>query len=72
MVSMINATHIPKRERRRTLRDVYAMEPIAPKYNPWSSGSSTFDRKDHPTSIHHGGSAALVCDSLVFALFFFA
>ena len=31
---MIYATHIPKRERKRALRDVYAMEPVAPKFNP--------------------------------------
>ena len=29
-VNMIYATHIPKRERKRTLRDVYAIEPVAP------------------------------------------
>ena len=33
-VNMIYATHIPKRERKRALRDVYAMEPVAPKFNP--------------------------------------
>ena len=32
-VNMIYATHIPKRERKRALRDVYAMEPVAPKFN---------------------------------------
>ena len=37
MMNMIYATHIPKRERKRALRDVYAMEPVAPKFNPWSS-----------------------------------
>ena len=36
-VNMIYATHIPKRERKRALRDVYAIEPVAPKFNPWSS-----------------------------------
>ena len=59
-VNMIYATHIPKRERKRVLRDVYAMEPVAPKFNPWSSCPITFDRRDHPTSIRHGGFAALV------------
>ena len=34
MVNMIYATHIPKRERKHVLRDVYAMEPVAPKFNP--------------------------------------
>ena len=64
-VNMIYATHIPKRERRRALRDVYAMEQVAPKYNPWSSCLITFDRRDHPISIRHGNSAALVLDPII-------
>ena len=64
-VNMIYATHIPKRERKRALRDVYAMEPVAPKFNPWSSCPITFDRRDHPTSIRHGGFAALVLDPII-------
>ena len=59
-VNMIYATHIPKRERKRALRDVYALEPVAPKFNPWPSCPITFDRRDHPTSIRPGGLAALV------------
>ena len=55
---MIYTTHIPKRERKRALRDVYAMEPVALKFNPWSSCPITFDRRDHPTSIRHGGFTA--------------
>ena len=47
------------------LRDVYAIEPVAPKFNPWSSCPITFDRRDHPTSIRHGGSAALVLDPII-------
>ena len=62
---MIYATHIPKRERKRALRDIYATEPVAPKFNPWSSCLITSDRRDHPTSIHHGGSAALVLDPII-------
>ena len=58
--NMIYTNHIPKRERKRALRDVYAIEPVAPKFNPSSSCLITFDRRDHPTSICHGGSAALV------------
>ena len=54
-VNMIYATHIPKRERKHALRDVYALEPVAP----------TFDRRDHPTSIRHGGFAALVLDPII-------
>ena len=41
------------------------MEQVAPKYNPWSSCPITFDRSDHPTSIRHGGSAALVLDPII-------
>src|SRR3954469_18834857 len=62
---MIYATHIPKRERKRALRDVYAIEPVAPKFNPWSSFPITFDQRDHLTSICHGGSAALVLDPII-------
>ena len=65
MVNMIYVTHIPKRERKRALRDVYAIEPVAPKFNPWSACPITFDRRDHPTSIRHGGSAALVLDPII-------
>ena len=62
---MIYVTHIPKRERKRALRDVYAIEPIAPRFNPWLACPITFDRGDHPTSIRHGGSAALVLDPII-------
>ena len=62
---MIYATHIAKRERKCALRDVYAIEPVAPKFNPWLSCPITFDRQDHPTSICHGGSAALVLDPII-------
>ena len=48
MVNMIYATHIPKRERKRALRDVYTMEPVAPKFNPWSSCPITFDQMGPP------------------------
>ena len=64
-VNMIYATHIPKRERKHALRDVYAMEPVAPKFNPWSACPITIARRDHPTSIRHGGSAALVLDPII-------
>ena len=62
---MIYVTHTPKRERKRALKDVYAMEPVAPKFNPWSSCPITFDCTDHLTSIHHGGSAALDFDPII-------
>ena len=64
-VNMIYATHIPKRERKHALRDVYVLEPVAPKFNPWSSCPITFDRRDHPTSIRHGGFATLVLDPII-------
>ena len=41
------------------------MEPVAPKFNPWSAYPITFDRRDYPTSIRHGGSAALVLDPII-------
>ena len=41
------------------------MEPVAPKFNPWSACAITFDRQDHLTSIRHGGSAALVLDPII-------
>ena len=62
---MIYATHIPKRERKCALRDIYAIEPVAPKFNPWSSCPITFDHWDHPTGIHQGRSAALVLDPII-------
>ena len=62
---MIYATHIPKREWKRALRDVYVMEPVTPEFNPWSSCPITFDRRDHPTSIRHRGSATLVLDPII-------
>ena len=42
-VNMIYVTHIPKRTRKRALRDVYAVEPVSPKFNPWSACPITFD-----------------------------
>ena len=62
---MIYVTHIPKRERKHALRDVYAIEPVAPKFNPWSAYPITFDRRDHPASIRHGNSVALVLDPII-------
>ena len=45
-VNMINATHIPKQEQMCTLSKDDATEPVAPKYNLWSSGLITFDCTD--------------------------
>lgn len=63
-MNMIYVTHIPKRERKHALRDVDAVEPVT-QFNPWLACPITFDRRDHPTSIHHGGSAALVLDPII-------
>lgn len=59
-VNMICASHIPKWK--RALTEVYT---INPKFNTWSSCLITFDHRDHPTSICHGGSAALVLDPII-------
>ena len=64
-VNMIYATHIPKRRHKRALRDIYAVEPVTPKFNPWSACPITFDRRDHPTSVRHEGSTALVLDPII-------
>jgi hypothetical protein len=64
-VNMIYVTHIPRKKRKRALRDVYALEPVAPKYNLWSAYPITFDKHDHPTSICHGGFTALVLDPII-------
>ena len=57
--------HVTKRRSKHALRDVYAVEPVTPKFNPWSACPITFDRRDHPSSIRHGGSAALVLDPII-------
>ena len=62
---MINATHIPKRERMFTLRDVDETEPVAPKYNLWSSGPISFDHTDRPANTSQSNSAALVLDPII-------
>ena len=62
---MIYVTHIPKREHKRALRDIYAVELVTPKFNPRSACLITFDSSDHPTNIHHGSSAAVVLDPII-------
>ena len=64
-MNMIYATHIPKSRRKRTLQDVYVVEPVTPKFNPWSAFPITFDRRDHATSIWHEGLASLVLDPII-------
>ena len=65
MVKIIYATHIPKRERKSALRDIYTMELVSPNFNPWSSCPITFNHRDHPTNIHPGSTAALVLDPII-------
>ena len=64
-VNMIHATHITTRRRERALRDAYAVEPVGPKLNHWSACPITFDHRDCPTCIRHGGSDALVLDPII-------
>ena len=47
------------------LRDTCVIEHIAPKLNHWSACPITFDHRDYPTSMRHGGSAALVLDPII-------
>ena len=42
-VNMTYATHMTRKETKRALRDVYAVEPAEPKYNPWSEIPAIFD-----------------------------
>lgn len=62
---MIYASHTSKKEWKRVLHEVYVVEPVEPKYNPWLEIPITFHRRDHPTSVHHGGVAALVLDPII-------
>ena len=62
---MIYATHIPTRRRKHALRDAYVVEPVILELNPWSACPITFDHRDYPTSMRHGGSAALVVDPII-------
>ena len=62
---MIYATHTPERRRKCALRDAYAVEPVALELNPWSAFPITFDHRDYPTSMRHGGLAALVLDPII-------
>ena len=62
---MVYVTHIPTRKHKRALRDAYGIEPVAPKFSQWAACPITFDRKDHPVSIRHAGSAALVLGPII-------
>lgn len=48
---MIYTSHASKKEWKRTLCEVYAMEPVELMYNSWSEITIMFDRCDHLTSI---------------------
>ena len=58
--------HVTKRRSKHALRDIRAVEPVAPKLTPWLACPITFDRRDHLTIIRHGGSAALVLDPIIY------
>ena len=45
--------------------DVYALDPVAPKFNPWLACPITFDKHDHLTNIRLGGSAMPILDPIV-------
>jgi hypothetical protein len=62
---MIYATHVTRKERKWALRVVYAVEPVESKYNPWSKIQIIFGRRDHPTSVCHGGTMALALDHII-------
>ena len=62
---MVYVTHTLIGEQKRALWDAYAIEPVAPKLNQWAACPITFDHKDHPASIRHEGSAALVLDPII-------
>ena len=57
--------HVTKRRSKYALRDTSAVEPVTPKFNPWSAGPITFDCRDHLTSIRHRGLAALMLDPII-------
>ena len=57
--------HVTKRRSKHALRDIRAVEPVTPKFNPWLACPFTFDRSDHPTSIWHERLATLVLDPII-------
>ena len=57
--------HVTKRRSKHALRDIRAVEPVTPKFNPWLACLITFDHKDYPASIQHERSAALVLDLII-------
>ena len=61
----MNMIHVMKRRSKHALCDTRAVEPVTPKFNPWLACPITFDRRDHLTSIRHGGLAALVLDPII-------
>ena len=63
-VKTVNMIHMAKRRSKHALRDIRAVEPVTPKFNPWLACPITFDRRDHP-SIRHEGLAALVLDPII-------
>ena len=64
-VKTVNMIHVTKRRSKHALRDIRAVEPVTPKFNPWLACPITFDHRDHPTSTRHEGLAALVLDPII-------
>lgn len=63
-VNMIYPSHTFKKDRKRAVHEVYSVESIGPKYNPWSKIPITFICLDHQTIVRHGGMPALVLDPI--------
>jgi len=61
-VNMINAIHIPKRERTCILRDVDSTKQVAPQYKLWPI---TYDHTDRPANSNQGNSDALILDPII-------
>ena len=61
----MNMIHVTERRSKHALRDECAVEPVTPKFNPWSTCPITFDHRDSPTNVRHRESAALVLDPII-------
>ena len=50
-VKIVNMIHVTERKGKHALQNTCVVEPVTPKFNPWSAYPITFDRRDHPTTI---------------------
>ena len=57
--------HVAKRRSKHALRDIRAIEPVTPRFNPWLDCPITFDHRDHDTNIRCEGLTALVLDPII-------